>query len=122
MNVLSELLAKDGVLAAGEFSYHGDRYSAEGQLSEEQSRWASIMSRAHNMGVHMQAAMLELAGGRLDGGAFVPLKGWIVRGPAWSVCGMANVFCFVDNRRAGVNEVMALLRERLWNEPDEMVY
>lgn len=122
MSVITELLAREGVIAAGEFSYHGDRYTAEGQLTEEQSRWASIMSRAHNMGVHMQAAMLDLAGGHIDGGAFVPLKGWVVRGPRWSVCGMANVFCFVDNRASGLNEVMALLRRHLWEAPDELVY
>lgn len=119
MSLLSELMTKPGVIAAGEFSYHGDYYRHEGRLTEEQARWASILARAHNMGVHMQATMLQTVS-PVQG--FAPLRGWLVRGSGYTVCGMAYVFCFLDNEAGRIDEIMGLLHERLADEPSEMIY
>lgn len=119
MSLLRELVSKPGVSVAIDFSYHGDRFEHEGDLSHEQARQASVMARAHNMGVHMQAAMLQ---DTAPVHGFAPLRGWQVRGPVYTVCGMANVVCFVEHRAGKVDEVMALLRERLADAPSDMVY
>ena len=49
MSIVPELAAMDGVIAAGEYSYRGDRFTCEGQMTDEMARMASIMCRAtHN--------------------------------------------------------------------------
>lgn len=59
MNILTDLAATPGVIAAGEYSYRGDRFTYEGQLDEEKARMASIMCRATTMAVHMQTDILK---------------------------------------------------------------
>lgn len=103
MSIVSELAAMPGVVAAGEYSYRGDRFHYEGQLEHEQARWASIMCRATTMSVHMQA---EIMGSFAKDCGCTPSRGWMVRGDKFSVCVIANVFCFVDHGTASVNEVM----------------
>lgn len=110
MSVAAELASLPGVVAAGEYSYRGDRFSFKGQLNDEMARMASIMCRATTMSEHMQMGMLK---------SFCPEcagdhpKGWIVRGPGFTVCNVANVFCFLDNAAASLNEVMGLMMKRL---------
>ncbi|HKK13655.1 MAG TPA: DUF2173 family protein [Gammaproteobacteria bacterium] len=110
MTIVAELTGVKGVFAAGEYSYRGDRFSYRGELDEEQARMASIMCRATTMGVHMQADILS---SYCDDCAFSPARGWIVRGPAFTVCAMANVFCFMESATGSVNEVMGLMYKRL---------
>lgn len=118
MSLLTELAEQPGVMAAGEYSYRGDRFSYKGRLDDEQARWASIMCRATTMSVHMQANML----GRFckDCG-ITPALGWAVKGPKFTVCVVANFFCFLDNERASLNAVMGLMRDRLKGAPQNLV-
>lgn len=118
MSIITDLAALDGVVAAGEYSYRGDRFSYRGNISEEHARLASIMCRATTMGVHMQ--MDILAGVYPDSGG-VPADGWVVRGPQFTVCAMADVFCFLDNDTASLNVVMGLLRSRLADAPQDLI-
>ncbi len=118
MNLIGELAAMPGVIAAGEYTYRGDRFSCEGQLSDEMARMASIMCRATNMAVHMQANMLKSL--EADCGC-APARGWAVKGDTFSVCVIANVFCFIDNRAVSMNEIMAVLRNRVRGQAGEMV-
>jgi roadblock/LC7 domain-containing protein len=118
MSITAELANLPGVIAAGEYSYRGDRYSYKGEISSEMARMASIMCRATTMSEHMQVEMLEQA--CPDCGSSPP-QGWIVRGPAFTVCNIANVFCFVDNAAAGLNEIVALMRQRLADAPHDLV-
>ena len=74
MGIVSELLAKSGVIAAGEYAYRGDRFSYRGALTEEHARMASIMCRATTMGANMEGAMLE---------ALRPDSGFIRRAAGW---------------------------------------
>lgn len=110
MFVAAELANTPGVIAAGEYSYRGDRFSHKGQLSDEMARMAAIMCRATTMSAHMQMGLLEQY--CADCGSSPP-QGWIVRGPAYTVCNIANVFCFIDNEKASLNAVIALMRKRL---------
>lgn len=118
MSLVAELAATAGVFAAGEYAYRGDRFSYKGEISEEQARMASIMCRATTMGVHMQTDIM--AGVQPQSGV-APARGWIVRGPQFTVCVMANVFCFLHNDTASLNTVMQLLHTHLADEPQDLI-
>jgi roadblock/LC7 domain-containing protein len=119
LNLVKTLAARPDVVAVGEYSYHGDQFIHMGKLDDEQARAASIMCRAANMSVHMQANILQLF---CEDCGVTPAKGWAVRGPRYSVCVMANVFCFVQNSGSSMNEVIALMRQELADAPEKMVY
>ena len=108
--MLTDLSEQSGVIAVGEYSYRGDRFSVKGQLSDDMARMASIMCRATTMSEHMQAGIL--ASFCPDCG-FAPPRGWIVRGPHFTVCNVANVFCFIDNTSSSLNAVIAIMRKHL---------
>lgn len=110
MSIVSQLAAMPGVLAAGEFAYRGDGFSYEGLLEEEQARMAAVMCRANTLAVHMQANMLHAFGGASK--RLAP-RGWMVRGGHFSVCVVANVFCFVENGTGSVSEVLGFMGERI---------
>ena len=118
MSIISELAAITGVIAAGEYSYRGDRFSFEGQLDEEKARMASIMCRATTMAVHMQADMMKSL--NADCGC-APARGWIVKGTNFSVCVIANVFCFVDSNTASLNEIIKTMRDKVPNQDAQLV-
>ena len=113
MSIVSELAAMDGVMAAGEYSYRGDRFTCEGDMTDDMARMASIMCRSTTMAVHMQMDMIKNLGH--DCGC-VPSRGWIVNGDNFSVCVIANHFCFLQNDAASLNDVMSYMRE---NVPDQ---
>ena len=118
MSIISELASKAGVIVAGEYSYRGDRFSYEGELNEEMARWASIMCRATTMGVHMQGDILE---SMARGNGFTPPRGWMVKGAQFSVCVIANVFCFIDNNSASINEVVKFMTAEIDIERDRLI-
>ncbi|MDH5179626.1 MAG: DUF2173 family protein [Gammaproteobacteria bacterium] len=118
MNIISELALMPGVIAAGEYSYRGDRFSYEGQLNEEMARMASIMCRATTMAVHMQTDMMKSLSA--DCGC-APARGWMVQGQQFSVCVIANYFCFLDNTAASINEVMQIMRDKVPHQEGALV-
>ena len=119
MRIYTDLALMDGVVAAGEYSWRGDRYSYRGQLNDEMARMASIMCRATTLSTHMQSDILCTNLSSKDC-PFTESHGWIVRGPEFSVCGMANVFCFVQNQPDVLNKVFAFMREQLM-DAEELV-
>lgn len=118
MSLIDELSALPGVIAAGEYSYRGDRFSYQGQLDDEKARMASIMCRATTMAVHMQADMMKGLGN--DCGC-APARGWIVRGQQFSVCVIANVFCFISNQATSLNAVMEVMRDKVQNQEGGLI-
>ncbi len=118
MTILTELAGLPGVMAVGEYSYRGDRFSHKGQLDDEQARMASIMCRATTMSVHMQS---EILGSFSTDCGFNPARGWIVTGPRFAVCVVANVFCFLDKTAASLNDVLGIMRTQLDGAPSELV-
>ena len=108
--IAAELANMPGVIAAGEYSYRGDRFSFKGEISGDMARMAAIMCRATTMSEHMQVGMLEQHCPNCGGS---PPVGWIVRGPAFTVCNVANVFCFIHNEATSLNQVVTLMRKRL---------
>jgi len=111
VSLIDTLCALPGVEAAGEYSYRGDRFVHVGRLPDELARKASIMCRATSMGVRMEADLLD--GFCAEDCGLMPTRGWIVRGPEYSVCVLSNVFCFVRNDAGTVNEVVRTMREAL---------
>jgi roadblock/LC7 domain-containing protein len=118
MSIIAELAMTPGVIAAGEYSYRGDRFSYEGNLDEEKARMASIMCRATTMAVHMQIDMLKSL--NADCGS-APARGWVVKGEKFTVCAIANVFCFVDNASSSLNEIMEIMRDNIAGQEGVMV-
>lgn len=116
--LLAELLNQPGVIAAGEYSYRGDRFSYKGEINDEMARMAAIMCRATSMSEHMQVGMLEQFCPECGGS---PPKGWIVRGPMFTVCNVANVFAFLHNQAASLNSIMVLMQKRLADAPTDLV-
>lgn len=110
MSVYADLAEIPGVIAAGEYAYRGDRYNFKGQLDDELARMASIMCRATTMATHMQTGILCA---NTENCPFDKAHGWVVRGPQFSVCVVANVFCFVRNQAGLLNRVMQIMRQRL---------
>jgi roadblock/LC7 domain-containing protein len=118
MSLVADLVATPGVIAAGEYSYRGDRYSYKGQLNDDMARMASIMCRATTMGVHMETDIMDNLYGYCGG---APARGWAVKGPSFTVCVIANVFCFLDNSSASLNQVLGMMREQLADVSDKLI-
>jgi roadblock/LC7 domain-containing protein len=118
MSLIQELANQTGVLAAGEYAFRGDRFSYVGQLSEEHARIASIMCRATTMTTHMQVDMMKSLGN--DCGC-APARGWVVKGAQYSVCVIGNVFCFLDNNAASINQVMQEMLQKVSNQTGELI-
>jgi roadblock/LC7 domain-containing protein len=118
MSILLELSGQPGFIAAGEYSYRGDRFSFKGNLTDDMARMASIMCRATTMSEHMQAGIIEKF---CPACGLMPPKGWIVRGPAFTVCNMANVFVFLDNNNSKLNDIMGVMKRYLNNESQELI-
>ncbi len=116
--VVNELAGLPGVIAAGEYSYRGDRFTHKGHLNDEMARMASIMCRATSLSQHMQVGILESF---CPDCGLAPARGWVVHGPNFTVCNVANVFCFLDNRGAHLNEVVALMKKRLADADTDLV-
>ncbi len=118
MSVVAELMSLPGVVAAGEYSYRGDRYSYQGRMSDEMARMASIMCRATSLGVNMECNML---GTLCEDCGLAPARGWAVRGPQFTVCVMSNVFCFIDNERGSLNDTLHTMLNELKDRTNELV-
>ena len=118
MSIISELMSLPGVIAAGEYAYRGDRYSYEGQITDEMARMASVMCRATSLGVHMQSNIL---GAVSSNSGLSPSRGWTVNGPKYTVCVMSHYFCFLENEHAKFNDTLRLMFEELKDETNEKI-
>ena len=118
MSIVPELAAMEGVIAAGEYSYRGDRFTCEGEMTDDMARMASIMCRSTTMAVHMQMDMIKNLGHE---SGFTPARGWVVNGENFSVCVIANHFCFIQNGSASLNSVMSYMRENVPDQEGQLV-
>lgn len=118
MSIVADLIEKPGVVAAGEYAYRGDRFSYKGALTEKFACMASIMCRATTMSANMESAMI--ASFRPNSG-LQPVHGWILRGPDYTLCAVANVFCLLANDQGSVNQVFGFMRQALAHETMELI-
>lgn len=118
MSVVAELMALPGVIAAGEYAFRGDRYTYQGEMSDDMAKMASVMCRSTSLGVYMECNMLDSL---CDNCGLVPGRGWAVRGPEFTVCVMKNVFCFLNNEMASLNDALHLMIDELDTDPDKRI-
>jgi roadblock/LC7 domain-containing protein len=107
MHIVRQLGAIPGVIAAGEYAYHGDELSFEGALTAEFVRIVSIMCRVNTLMAHMQSGILDSFTGP---SGLRPVQGWIVRGARMSFCAVGSYFAMVDNREGTLDAVVRTLR------------
>ncbi|MEE9493161.1 MAG: DUF2173 family protein [Gammaproteobacteria bacterium] len=115
MSIYAELSGMEGVIAAGEYAFRGDRFNYIGNLDDEQARMASIMCRATTLSTNMQT---EIVCSHTEGCPFESAFGWVVRGPQFTVCVVADTFCFVQNGEGTLNRVLKYMREHLSEHRD----
>ena len=118
MSVYSTIARLPGVLAAGEYSYRGDRFAYDGQMTDEMAKMASIMCRSTSLAVHMQVNMMKSLG--TDCGCS-PSRGWVVNGRDFTVCVIGNHFCFLNNNESSLNQVMSILLEQVDDQSGEKI-
>ncbi len=119
MTLVADLVARPGVIAAGQYSYRGDRFTFKGELDAECARMASIMCRATTMSATMASRTAASLSQEDEG--FVPFRGWILRGARLTICVVANVFCMLDNESGSVDAVFKDMQQHLGAAPDDMV-
>ena len=98
---LKKLLQIEGVFAAGEFDDQGNLLAYEGDISEEEAAMAAKMCWANNAMATMQTEGYTAFSGQ----EWVPLRGWALTGPKYSVCVVGNVGVLVENDKASFNKV-----------------
>jgi len=118
MSLYSAIAKMPGVLAAGEYSYRGDRFSFDGDMTDEMAKMASIMCRSTSLAVHMQVNMMKSLG--TDCGCS-PSRGWVVNGKNFTVCVIGNHFCFLNNNESSLNLVMSKLLEQVDDQSGEKI-
>ena len=118
MHIVKQLMAIPGVIAAGEFSYRGDRFVYEGALTEEFARMASILCRANTLNVNMQSEIFDSFS---ENCGCRPVQGWITHGKLVTVCVVSNYFCFIENRKELLNDVVTILRAKVGDINDDLL-
>jgi len=118
MHIVKQLMAISGVIAAGEFAYRGDRFSYEGALTDEFARMASILCRANTLNVNMQS---EIFDSFAENCGCRPVQGWITHGKLMTVCVISNYFCFIENRKELLNDVITIMRAKVGDIQDDLL-
>ena len=106
--MIKQLLALDGVMAVCKFRDDGALVEGYGAGSGEMLQ--SLAKFAHDYKRMVQGNTDQLSMFTQMNG-WTPPGGWIVRGPAFSVCSIANLVCVVDLREISLNTVMQQLTE-----------
>lgn len=106
--MIKRLLAVDGVMVVCQFRDDGALVESYGMLDDEQMVGLAKFGHDYKRIVQGNADQLSMFT-QMNG--WTPPSGWIVRGPAMSVCSYANVVCVVNNQEGSINEVMAELKE-----------
>ncbi len=112
MGAIADLLRLPGVVAAGEYAGHGDSCDYRGHLDREQARMAAMMCRATSMGVNMESELMQGLCPQHCG--LLPVQGWTMTGPNYTVCVFGRLFCFLANGAGHLNEVMAAMHGMAW--------
>ena len=108
MKPIDHLASLTGVLAAGEFSYHGESFSYSGMLEPEQARMAAIMCRTNTESIRRQTDLID---SYADNTQPPHPRGWITTSEVFSVCVVGTLFCFIDNTAGSLNEVLEAMEK-----------
>lgn len=110
MSIVTELLEKPGVIAAGVYTYKSELSDYAGELPEDSARVAAVMCFATTTGANMESDMLAKFNPK---SGIEPVRGWVLSGPQHTICVVANVFCFVDNQQGSLNQILGFMRRSL---------
>jgi len=106
--MIKRLLALDGVLVVCQFRDDGALVDGYGMMDE--AHMAGLAKFAHDYKRMVQGNADQLSMFTQMRG-WTPPGGWLVRGPALSVCSVGNLVCVVDHAEASLNEIMQQLAE-----------
>jgi len=118
MSIVDELLSEPAVIAAGEYTYKGEIATYKGDMNAELADIMAVMCHATTTNVAMESDMLATRSGHPQAAA---ARGWSLRGPKYSLCVVADVFCVLRNDPGAFNEIAALMRQRLADRSMESV-
>lgn len=104
---LESLSVLKGVIAALRFYDDGTLAEAAGHLDQVDAQLAAELCYANGRIMHHGSDLLMT----LSGTAGWPPRGWMMVGDELSVCGVAEVACFVRNSEVSFNEVFRTLTE-----------
>ena len=107
--MIKQLLALDGVMAVCKFRDDGvliEGYGgpAGGDLLPRLAKFAHDYKRIVQGNADQLSMFTQMPG-------WTPPGAWLVRGPVWSVCSVANLVCVADLREITLNTLMAQLQE-----------
>lgn len=102
---LESLMILDGVIAALRFYDDGTLAEATGHLDRIDTQLAAELCYENGRFMHHNSDMFMT----LSGTAGWPARGWMMAGDELSVCGIAEVACFVRNRDVSFNDVFSAL-------------
>lgn len=104
---LGRLLLLDGVVAALRFHDDGSLAEAAGDLDRIDAELAAELCYANGRFTHHGTDILATLSGR-EGW---PPRGWVMHGEHFSVCGTAEIACFVRSDGVSFNDVLRALIE-----------
>ncbi|MBU1223750.1 MAG: DUF2173 family protein [Gammaproteobacteria bacterium] len=104
---LERLLMLDGVVAALRVYDDGTLAEATGHLDQIDTQLAAELCHANGRFMLHNSDMFMT----LSGTTGWPARGWMMAGDELSVCGVAEVACFVRNSEVSFNEVFRTLTE-----------
>ena len=107
MTDLASLLEIEGVRAALRFLDDGTLLEAVGEIDELHAGLAAELCYANGRIMHQGSDVLA----NISGMPGWPPRGWMMIGDGLSVCTIANVVCFVNNREASFNEALHRISE-----------
>lgn len=104
---LESLSVLKGVVAALRFYDDGTLAEAAGHLDQIDTQLAAELCYANGRIMHHNSDILMT----LSGTEGWPPRGWMMAGDELSICGIAEVACFVRNREVSFNDVFRSLTE-----------
>ncbi|MCL7744128.1 DUF2173 family protein [Guyparkeria hydrothermalis] len=115
MNLVSDLMALEGVVAAGDFTYQDNQSHHQGDLSDEERRLLAALCRANTAAVDMEEDLVNLFARPPVPSGKPPVEaaaasGWVVHGDKRSLCVMGNAYCVIENGDASLKSVLSLMR------------
>ena len=106
--MIKQMLAVDGVMAVCQYRDDGAFVEGYGVLPEAELIALAHFAHDYKRIVQGNADQLSMF---TDIRGWTTPAGWIVRGAAMSVCGVANLVCTVENAGGNLTEVMEHLLE-----------
>ncbi|MFZ1325911.1 MAG: DUF2173 family protein [Candidatus Contendobacter sp.] len=108
MALIKRLLALDGVNVVCRFRDDGELVEGYGLMQRKEMMRLAQFARDYRRMIQGNADQVAMFTGMRG---WTPPRGWIVRGLAQSVCGVANLVCVVDSNGAPLNEILLEMGE-----------